>query len=323
MKSLLEKIHSYDSDFNCLLDNPISDLMSKTAMCGNGQVEAGEDCDYGLLTKDTVCDPKTCKFVGDAAEKQTLPSKCPWSSPETGPVDECCEMATLEDGTKGFFQRPNSTPCDGGLGFCRNGFCESRDWQCRRAFGQNFTSAPEETYAINGGEAWSSGFCSYHPYSTAVEHYEFRTKRCLARDRACGSLICTDGTLELHVDVSRYSTVIKHHLSVNGHDERFVSAIQDSQLSGAPDPLLVADGISCGRFRVGFLFLSLTTHSCLPRAEMREAEMRSRRIVSRFFIPSFVRSIDRYFFHCTAIFFYLCTSQNSINRLCITITRLA
>lgn len=75
-------------------------------MCGNGIVEAGEDCDPGLGSNSTCCNPTTCKFaagaVCDPASSPCCTSSCSFA-PSTQVCrpsqDSTCDIAEMCTGT--------------------------------------------------------------------------------------------------------------------------------------------------------------------------------------------------------------------------------
>ncbi|KAK3488233.1 Metallo-peptidase family M12-domain-containing protein [Neurospora crassa] len=127
---------------SCLSNN--KDVVTITGQqCGNGIVEAGEECDCGGAEgcgNNPCCDPKTCKFttnsICDPANEECCTDKCQFSGTETvcrastGPCDpeekcsgtsgSCPADKTADDGTS----------CGDSL-TCASGQCTSRDQQCK------------------------------------------------------------------------------------------------------------------------------------------------------------------------------------------------
>jgi hypothetical protein len=141
----------------CLTDNK-GILLSTGPVCGNGIVEAGEQCDCGGTAgcgSNPCCDPKTCKFtsgsVCDDANDQCC-SKC-----QLAPVGQVCrpstgvcdpqEVCTGNSSTCPSDQTtPNGHSCGNGL-VCASGQCTSRDQQCKTLMG-SYTSG-NDTYACD------------------------------------------------------------------------------------------------------------------------------------------------------------------------------
>ena len=142
---------------SCLTDNKGVEL-STGPVCGNGIVEAGEQCDCGGTAgcgNDTCCDPTTCKFtngsVCDDANDQCC-NNCQLAPagqicrPSTGVCDpqEVCpgnSSTCPPDQTA-----PNGQNCGNGLA-CASGQCTSRDQQCKTLMG-SYTSG-NDTYACD------------------------------------------------------------------------------------------------------------------------------------------------------------------------------
>src|SRR5690606_17198816 len=85
-------------DSSCLVSNRDVTVLTEN-VCGNGIVEAGEDCDCGGeegCAGNTCCDPKTCKF--------TSGSVCDDSN------EECCSGCQFRSSDS--VCRESHGPCD-------------------------------------------------------------------------------------------------------------------------------------------------------------------------------------------------------------------
>ncbi|KAK3345001.1 Metallo-peptidase family M12-domain-containing protein [Neurospora tetraspora] len=125
----------------CSIGNDVVTITGQ--QCGNGIVEAGEECDCGGeegCGDNPCCDPKTCKFttnsICDPANEECCTDKCQLAGAETvcrastGPCDpeekcsgtsgSCPADKTADDGTS----------CGDSL-TCASGQCTSRDLQCK------------------------------------------------------------------------------------------------------------------------------------------------------------------------------------------------
>ena len=149
---------------SCLSDNKGVSTYSG-AICGNGIVEAGEDCDCGG-TKDCgnnrCCDPTTCKFVDNAvcddanddccqgcqyARNGTV---CRRSTGVCDPEETCSgNNATCPPDTTA----PDGQDCGNSLQ-CASGQCTSRDLQCKTLMG-SYTQT-NDTYACNSQDCMLS-----------------------------------------------------------------------------------------------------------------------------------------------------------------------
>lgn len=129
--------------------------------CGNGIVEAGEDCDCGGeqgCADNPCCNPDTCKFtsesVCDPSNEECCTDTCQFASAGTvcrasmgscDPEETCSgESATCPQDTV----QDDGTDCGNGLQ-CASGQCTSRDLQCRSVLGDSLES--NDTYACQGG----------------------------------------------------------------------------------------------------------------------------------------------------------------------------
>ncbi|KAJ9144679.1 Fungal ADAM-like protein [Pleurostoma richardsiae] len=130
---------------SCLVHNTGVTTISGSR-CGNGIVEAGEDCDCGGTAgcgDNPCCDPTTCRFttnsVCDPANGECCTDQCQFASSNTtcrastgacDPAEVCTgSSSTCPDDTTS----PDGTSCgDSGDGLtCASGQCTSRDLQCR------------------------------------------------------------------------------------------------------------------------------------------------------------------------------------------------
>ncbi|KAI0137230.1 ADAM family of metalloprotease-like protein ADM-B [Xylariales sp. AK1849] len=146
---------------SCLSNN--KDVVTVTeSQCGNGIVEAGEECDCGGTDgcgNNACCDATTCKFksgaVCDPENEECCTDQCQLASggticrASTGTCDpqETCtgSAATCPDDAKA----PDGQSCgtDGAGLTCASGQCTSRDLQCKTIVGTLTTN--NDTYACN------------------------------------------------------------------------------------------------------------------------------------------------------------------------------
>ncbi|OJJ02786.1 hypothetical protein ASPVEDRAFT_131600, partial [Aspergillus versicolor CBS 583.65] len=147
---------------NCLSDN--KGIVTFTgAQCGNGIVEAGEDCDCGGSENcgdNQCCDPGTCKFKDGATCDDTNDDccvSCKFASadhicrPSTGECD-IEEKCTGDSGTcpKNTYKEDGDSCGDNDSGLtCASGQCTSRDAQCESYMGS--VTGSNNTRACNDG----------------------------------------------------------------------------------------------------------------------------------------------------------------------------
>lgn len=130
---------------SCLSDNRGVVTMSGSK-CGNGIVEAGEDCDCGgeeNCASNACCDAKTCKFKNNAVCDDSNDSCC--TSCQFTPANTVCRASTNAcDIAETCSGNSSSCPSDAykddgsscGKGLtCASGQCTSRDYQCRSIMG--------------------------------------------------------------------------------------------------------------------------------------------------------------------------------------------
>ncbi|WVQ80129.1 hypothetical protein IAT38_002230 [Cryptococcus sp. DSM 104549] len=112
--------------------------------CGNGIVEAGEDCDPGGNATSTCCDASTCKFrdsaVCDPSNDACCTSTCQFASSGTvcrAAVNSICDVAEVCSGTNATcpddVTAADGTSCGSNGLACASGACTSLNLQCSTA----------------------------------------------------------------------------------------------------------------------------------------------------------------------------------------------
>ncbi|KAJ4335244.1 hypothetical protein N0V87_006285 [Didymella glomerata] len=127
-------------------------------VCGNGIVEAGEDCDCGGTSQcgsNSCCDASTCKFKNNAVcddSNEDCCKDCQFASSSTvcrASVGPCDPQETC-NGTSPYCPEDKweeaGKSCGNGLQ-CASGQCTSRDQQCKTLMG-SYTQG-NETYACD------------------------------------------------------------------------------------------------------------------------------------------------------------------------------
>uniref|UniRef100_A0A3B4ASB6 ADAM metallopeptidase domain 28 n=1 Tax=Periophthalmus magnuspinnatus TaxID=409849 RepID=A0A3B4ASB6_9GOBI len=126
---------------DCLLDKPDYKTLVSPPVCGNGFVEAGEQCDCGTCTN-CCCNASTCAF---SEGSQCAEGECCEDCKILGRSRECrrkrdeCDLAEYCDGASAVCPEDvfsvNGLPCDNTKGFCYNGECPQRSRQCNKMYG--------------------------------------------------------------------------------------------------------------------------------------------------------------------------------------------
>ncbi|KAF8466237.1 Metallo-peptidase family M12-domain-containing protein [Kalaharituber pfeilii] len=143
----------------CLTSNRNVEIITENK-CGNGIVEAGEECDCGGTegcANNQCCDANTCRFINNAVcddSNDDCCTNCKFSSttqicrPSTGECDpeEHCSGDSPTCPTDVVL--PDGESCSGGMQ-CASGQCTSRDRQCQAImgaeYGNNDTSSCNES----------------------------------------------------------------------------------------------------------------------------------------------------------------------------------
>uniref|UniRef100_A0A673MXQ1 Protein DBF4 homolog A-like n=1 Tax=Sinocyclocheilus rhinocerous TaxID=307959 RepID=A0A673MXQ1_9TELE len=238
----------------CLFNKP-SKLLDPPE-CGNGFVEAGEECDCGspaecaregedcckkcMLTQGAKCSDglccKNCQFMGvlcrEAVNDCDIPEMC------TGNSSQCPPNLHKMDGYT----------CEKEQGRCFNGRCKTKDRQCKYLWGEKATSADKFCYEKLNIEGTEKGNCG-RDRDTWIQ--------CKKQDVHCGYLLCSNISPaprlgELQGGLTSFS-VAQHSSECfsGGH----VLIDVDTDLG------YVEDGTACGMDHICF------NHKCLPVQE--------------------------------------------------------
>uniref|UniRef100_A0A3B4APK0 ADAM metallopeptidase domain 28 n=1 Tax=Periophthalmus magnuspinnatus TaxID=409849 RepID=A0A3B4APK0_9GOBI len=179
---------------DCLLDKPDYKTLVSPPVCGNGFVEAGEQCDCGTVKECTncCCNASTCAF---SEGSQCAEGECCEDCKILGRSRECrrkrdeCDLAEYCDGASAVCPEDvfsvNGLPCDNTKGFCYNGECPQRSRQCNKMYGPGAIEGRADCFQINTvGQYY--GYCK-RPSNTQYI-------ACPLQDIYCGKLFCHNGT---------------------------------------------------------------------------------------------------------------------------------
>ncbi|XP_063054591.1 disintegrin and metalloproteinase domain-containing protein 22 [Engraulis encrasicolus] len=224
--------------------------------CGNGFVEAGEECDCGS--------PAECLAEGDACCKKctfTQGSKC-----SNGQCCKNCQMEFMgvvcreavndcdipENCTGNSSQCPPNVhkmdgyTCEKDQGRCFNGRCKTKDRQCKYIWGEKATAADKFCYEKLNIEGTEKGNCGKDK-DTWIQ--------CKKQDVHCGYLLCSNISPaprlgELQGGLTSFS-VAQQSNSLDCSGGHVV-------IDGDLDLGYVEDGTACGADSLCF------NHRCLP-----------------------------------------------------------
>uniref|UniRef100_A0A2K5MYY2 ADAM metallopeptidase domain 33 n=1 Tax=Cercocebus atys TaxID=9531 RepID=A0A2K5MYY2_CERAT len=229
----------------CLSNAPASGLPVLPARCGNGFVEAGEECDCGSgqECRDLCCFAHNCSLRpgaqcahGDCCAHCLLKpagalcrqamGDCDLPEFCTGISSHCPPDVYLLDGS----------PCARGSGYCWNGACPTLEQQCQQLWGPGSHPAPEACFQVVNSAGDAHGNCG----QDSKGHF----LPCAGRDVLCGKLQCQGGKPSL---LTPHMVPVDSTVHLDGHEVtcRGVLALPGAQL----DLLglgMVEPGTQCG-----------------------------------------------------------------------------
>ncbi|KFM13306.1 Disintegrin and metalloproteinase domain-containing protein 11, partial [Aptenodytes forsteri] len=241
-----------DGGGSCLFNKPLKLL--DPPECGNGFVEAGEECDCGslaecaksggncckkcTLTHDAMCSDglccKGCKYEPRGVSCREAVNECDIPESCTGDSSQCPPNLHKLDG---YF-------CENEQGRCYGGRCKTRDRQCNVLWGRG--SAERFCYEKLNVEGTERGNCGREGLGWL---------QCNKQDVLCGFLLCANisgaprlGELSGEIAATTFFHQNRYVDCRGGH----VQLVDGSDLS------YVEDGTPCGP---GMLCLD---HKCLP-----------------------------------------------------------
>uniref|UniRef100_A0A3B3YHV2 ADAM metallopeptidase domain 22 n=1 Tax=Poecilia mexicana TaxID=48701 RepID=A0A3B3YHV2_9TELE len=222
--------------------------------CGNGILEAGEECDCGsteecakegencckncTLTKGSNCSNglccRNCQVVGvlcrDAVNDCDIPEKC------TGNSSQCPPNVHKMDGYT----------CEKDQGRCFNGRCKTKDRQCKYIWGEKATAADKFCYEKLNIEGTEKGNCGKEK-DTWIQ--------CNKQDVHCGYLLCSNISPAPRLgDLQGGLT----SFSVAQHGAPLDCSGAHVLIDGDTDLGYVEDGTACGTDSI------CLDHKCLP-----------------------------------------------------------
>ncbi|CAG9533789.1 unnamed protein product [Cercopithifilaria johnstoni] len=243
--------HSFSRGVDyCLRNSPKS--VFGGARCGNGILETGEECDCGTPNSciNKCCNPVTCQL----AEAATCANGecCDLNTCQMFPATTVCRQATNEcdlpeycDGQMehcpaDFFVQDGHECPNHVDDYCYNGYCGSRDAQCRHIWGPTGRNAAPACYDLNvyGSSGGNCGFL----------HETSRFVPCDKNDIKCGRLHCIHENEKLAFgDPSTVYTAYTG-LRLRSGENVACRVVWTKYTSGRKeiDPGMVPDGAFCG-----------------------------------------------------------------------------
>uniref|UniRef100_A0A8V5HE93 Uncharacterized protein n=1 Tax=Melopsittacus undulatus TaxID=13146 RepID=A0A8V5HE93_MELUD len=229
----------------CLFSRPLltGPSSQRAAICGNGIVEPGEQCDCGAdkdCLKDKCCTAGCQLKPGAKCSSGSCCSACQFKRKHQQcrpAADEQCDLAEFCTGASAscppdlYVQDGHS--CEQDTGYCYRGRCQSADLQCQQIYGKGARNAPVACYAELNSQQDRFGHCGLQP--TPAHGF--------CRDLRCGKLICTYPYRNpFHTDVSAVAYVhVRGQLCVS---------LNYLHAGARLDPILVPPGTKCGSGQV-------------------------------------------------------------------------
>ncbi|KAM6191181.1 uncharacterized protein WM294_012864 [Sarcoramphus papa] len=217
----------------------------RAAVCGNGVVEPGEQCDCGAAEAcalDKCCTPQ-CNFkpgmkcsLGLCCENCQFKRKNSQCRP---PADAQCDLAEFCNGSSAScppdLYVQDGHGCEHGTGYCYKGRCQSPDLQCQALYGKGAKNAPLACYEEVNSQQDRFGHCG--------NHLKDGYRPCSWPNLGCGKLVCTypNRIPFTKVKGAIIYAQVQEHLCVSFDFMRGPTVL---------DPLLVKEGTKCGPRKV-------------------------------------------------------------------------
>ncbi|XP_052039608.1 disintegrin and metalloproteinase domain-containing protein 33 isoform X1 [Apodemus sylvaticus] len=178
----------------CLSNVTAPGLLVLPSRCGNGFVEAGEECDCGSGQKcpDPCCFAHNCSLrAGSQCAHGDCCARCllkPAGTP-CRPATSDCDLPEFCTGTAPHCPADvyllDGSPCAEGRGYCLDGWCPTLEQQCQQLWGPGSQPAPEPCFQQMNSMGNSQGNCGQDSKGSFLP--------CAQRDSQCGKLLCQGG----------------------------------------------------------------------------------------------------------------------------------
>ncbi|XP_038219710.1 disintegrin and metalloproteinase domain-containing protein 12 [Zerene cesonia] len=233
----------------CLRNKPKRLFDSPT--CGNGYVEAGEQCDCGLSAAAACaacCDPRTCSLrrnatcaVGACCDTATCRPKSAGTVCRS--ADKECDLPEYCTGHSEFCPndvfKMDGTPCSNDQAYCVRGACRTHKDQCLLLWGSTADSSDTRCYTSMNVKGDKNGNCGYARSDASVYY------KCQPAHALCGLLQCRHLNERLEFGMESVAWLSATFINNNGTIIPCRTAMVDLGLSDV-DPGMVPDGAKCG-----------------------------------------------------------------------------
>ncbi|CAJ1080263.1 disintegrin and metalloproteinase domain-containing protein 9 [Xyrichtys novacula] len=246
---------------SCLKNQPSPSDVVGTAVCGNGRLDKGEQCDCGTPEecKNDCCDAATCKFTSGSACAQGLccdNCQIRVSGAECRASANTCDLPEYCDGSTAFcpddYYVMDGLPCLNNAAYCYEGRCQTYDYQCKHLFAPDPAKKAADlcfTHANMKGNVF--GNCGVNSRQDYI--------KCSLANAKCGKLQCTN------VDVNNPPTGAQVSIEVID-GKKCVNA--DFNLgSDVLDPAYVNPGSPCDKGKTCLDFQCVNASALLPNLD--------------------------------------------------------
>ncbi|XP_007450224.1 PREDICTED: disintegrin and metalloproteinase domain-containing protein 2-like isoform X3 [Lipotes vexillifer] len=189
----MEDFTHFISKSQCLQNQPRLGSTYKVAVCGNGKVEEGEQCDCGnqeacAALPDSCCNQATCTLnVGSACAAGPCCDACAFTAKGQvcrASTDEC-DLSEYCNGTSAACQEDlyvqDGHPCAESQWICVNGKCMNGIKQCLEIFGEGSGFGTQECFDQLNSKTDPSGNCGSNAsgYTQCNPKYVCKNKKCV------------------------------------------------------------------------------------------------------------------------------------------------
>nr|XP_023686609.1 disintegrin and metalloproteinase domain-containing protein 9-like [Paramormyrops kingsleyae] len=223
----------------CLKNQPPPASVVTYAICGNGILESGEQCDCGKpqVCQNVCCNPATCQFTkGSTCAQGSCCQNCQVMVAGTPcrPSVDTCDLSEFCTGQSGScpndYYIMDGTACGNNTAYCYDGRCQTYNFQCQQLFGQNAMMAPNICFSVINARGDQFGNCGYNGNSLVG---------CTVAQSLCGKVQCTN----VNANYPPQGAIISVQ-NINGSN--CVNANFDLG-PDVPDPGYVKPGSSCAQ----------------------------------------------------------------------------